>query len=153
MEYEISYTNKEITPWGGMVLLRKMLDKIGFREVVGKSEDLPKPGSNRGYDPLTIIEGFLTSIWCGANRFLHTEVTRHDVALGKIFGWKRTPGQDTYKRFFSKFTQAKNQRVSDYFYTWIFDNTKFDHFTLDCDSSVLTRYGAQQGAKKGYNPH
>jgi hypothetical protein len=153
MEFDISYTNKEITPWGGMLLLRQMLNKMGFKKVVESNEDLPQPGSNRGYDATTIIEAFMTSIWCGANRFLHTEVTRHDNALGKIFGWKRTPGQDTYKRFFSKFNQATNQRVSDYFYSWIFDNTKFDNFTLDCDSSVITRYGQQQGSKKGYNPH
>ena len=63
-----------------------------------------------------------------------------------------TPGQDVYKRFFSKFTQAKNLRVSEYFYSWIFDNFKFDNFTLDIDSSVMTRYGQQEGAKKGYNP-
>ncbi|MGC8803351.1 MAG: hypothetical protein ACP5PS_06210 [Bacteroidales bacterium] len=28
----------------------------------------------------------------------------------------------------------------------------FDEFTLDVDSSVLVRYGQQQGAKRGYNP-
>jgi hypothetical protein len=74
------------------------------------------------------------------------------TVLGDIFDWKRTPGQDTYKRFFSKFDQAKNQRISDYFYSWIFDNFKFDNFTLDIDSSVMTRYGSQEGSKKGYNP-
>ena len=152
MEFDISYTSKEITPWGGMVFLKQMLEKIGFRELVEQNPDLPRPGSNRGYKTATIIEGFITSIWCGANRFLHTEVTRHDSALGKIFGWENTPGQDTYKRFFSKFTQAKNHRVSQYFYSWVFDNFKFDNFTLDIDSSVMTRYGAQDGAKKGYNP-
>jgi len=83
---------------------------------------------------------------------LHTKVTRHDAALGKIFDWNNTPGQDTYKRFFSKFTQSTNQKVSDYFYSWIFDNVKFDNFVLDIDSSVMTRYGEQEGAKKGYNP-
>lgn len=129
-----------------------MLQKIGFRELIDKNEDLPQSGSNRGYNTATIIESFITSIWCGANRFLHTEVTRHDKALGKIFDWKNTPGQDTYKRFFSKFTQARNHRVSQYFYCWIFDNFKFDNFTLDIDSSVMTRYGVQEGAKKGYNP-
>lgn len=36
---------------------------------------------------------------------MHTEVTRHDVALSKIFDWKEAPAQDTYKRFFSKFKQ------------------------------------------------
>jgi hypothetical protein len=152
MEFEIGYTDKEITPWGGMVFMRQMLDKMGFRKVVNAQADLPVPGSNRGYPATTIVEAFMVSIWCGANRFLHTEVTRHDRALSKIFNWNRTPGQDTYKRFFSKFTQATNQRVSDYFYSWIFDNVKFDNFTLDCDSSVMTRYGTQQGSKKGYNP-
>lgn len=153
MEFDISYTDKEITPWGGMVFLRKMLDKIEFRKLVSECEHLPQKGSNRGYDTTTIIESFLTSIWCGANRFLHTEIVRHDAALGKIFGWKSTPAQDAYKRFFNKFNQAINQGVNDYFYAWIFNQIKFDNFTLDIDSSVLTRYGHQQGSKRGYNPH
>lgn len=152
MEFDISFTDREITPWGGMVFLKQMLQKIGFRKIVDENLDLPKAKSNRGYKASTILESFITSIWCGANRFLHTEVTRHDAVLGDIFDWKRTPGQDTYKRFFSKFDQAKNQRISDYFYSWIFDNFKFDNFTLDIDSSVMTRYGSQEGSKKGYNP-
>ncbi|MFV0387459.1 MAG: IS1380 family transposase, partial [Pyrinomonadaceae bacterium] len=117
-----------------------------------KIVELPRPGSNRGYQPSVIIESFLTSVWCGANRFLHTGVTRHDEALGKIFGWKRTPGQNAYKRFFGKFTQGTNMRVSENLYRWIFDNLKFDNFTLDVDSTIMTRFGAQEGAKKGYNP-
>jgi hypothetical protein len=153
MDFDISYTSKEITPWGGMIFLKQMLQKIGFREVIESNPDIPVSGSNRGYKTYTIIESFITSIWCGANRFLHTEVTRHDAALGKIFNWQRVPGQDTYKRFFSKFTQCINQKVSDYFYSWIFDNFQFDNFTLDIDSSVMTRYGEQEGAKKGYNPN
>ncbi len=95
MEFDISFTSKEITPWGGMVFFNEMLQKIGFRELVENNPDLPQPKSNRGYKTSTILEGFITSIWCGANRFLHTEVTRHDATLGKIFDWKTTPGQDT----------------------------------------------------------
>ena len=129
-----------------------MLQKIGFRAFIESNSDLPESKSNRGYKTATIIESFITSIWCGANRFMHTEVTRHDTALGKIFDWKETPAQDTYKIFFSKFNQAINQKVSDRFYSWIFDNFKFNNFTLDIDSSVMTRYGVQEGAKKGYNP-
>lgn len=153
MKYDISYTNQEITPWGGMVFLRKMLDKIGFKTQVEQCLHLPQPGSNRGYSPKTIIESFLVSVWCGANRFMHTEVTRHDAALNKIFEWEQSPAQDTFKRYFSKFTQVINQNVSDHFFSWIFDNVEFDNFTMDCDSSVLTRYGEQEGARRGYNPH
>ncbi len=62
MEFDISYTNKEVTPWGGMVFLRRMLQKIGFRELIEKNVDLPQPGSNRGYETATIIKSFITSI-------------------------------------------------------------------------------------------
>ena len=153
MDFEIANTNKEISPWGGMVLLKKMLDQIGFHQAVEQCSDLPQPGSNRGYKPLSIIESFLVSIWSGANRFLHTEITRHDLALCDIFGWKQMPGNDAFKRFFRKFGQADSHRVNKYFYRWMFDNLHFDNYTLDCDSSILTRYGNQEGSRNGYNPH
>jgi hypothetical protein len=28
MEFDISFANKEITPWGGLVFLKRMLEKI-----------------------------------------------------------------------------------------------------------------------------
>jgi hypothetical protein len=28
MEFDISYTSKEITPWGGMIFLKQMLQKM-----------------------------------------------------------------------------------------------------------------------------
>ena len=130
MEFEISYTDKEITPWGGMVLLKQMLQKMGLKKVIAHCPDLPIPKSNRGYQPSLIIESFLVSIWSGANRFLHTEVTRHDKALGDIFGWKQTLGHDTFKRFFVKFTEYLNQRVSNHFYSGMFDHVQFDNYTM-----------------------
>lgn len=152
MKFELSFTNKEITPWGGMVFLKQMLDKIGFAPVIKDCEALPTQNSNRGHNVTTILESFMTSIWCGANRFLHTEVTRSDSALGKIFGWKTMPGQDAYKRYFKKFKQSTNLDVGRHFFSWFFKNININYFTLDIDSTVITRYGDQQGAKKGYNP-
>jgi hypothetical protein len=153
IDFPVSFTSKEITPWGGMVFLKQMLDKMRFSDIVRKCEHLPTSGSNRGYSPEVILEAFIASIWCGATRFMHTELTRLDPALARIFGWKSVPAQDAYKRYFSKFEQVTNLEVSQYFYSWLFDNYHFDHFTLDIDSSILTRYGNQvEGAKKGYNP-
>lgn len=152
MKFELSFTNKEITPWGGMVFLKQMLDKIGFREQIQKCESLPVSLSNNSYKKEVLLESFITSIWCGANRFLHTEVTRADKALGEIFGWNKTPAQDAYKRYFNKFTQSTNGQVGRHFFSYFFQNLNINYFTLDIDSSVITRYGEQQGAKKGYNP-
>lgn len=153
MEFDITFTNKEITPWGGMAFLRQFMDKIGFREQIDLCSSLPIQGSNRGHNVAELLEAFTASIWCGANRFMHTEVTRNDAALRTIFGWKNVPGQDAYKRYFSKFNQATNTAVSQHFYSWLMNNINFNHFTLDFDSSVITRYGKQEGAKKGYNPN
>ena len=152
MNIEFSFTNKEITPWGGMVFLKQMMDKLEFKQQILNCSDLPLQNSNRGHNVDVLLVSFITSIWCGANRFLHTEVTRSDRALGKIFGWKNTPGQDAYKRYFGKFTQGINQDVGHYFFSWFFQNLKVNYFTLDIDSTVVTRYGEQEGAKKGYNP-
>lgn len=151
-DLKIQYTSKAITPWGGMALLKNMLNQINFKEVINNQSLLPQPGSNRGYKPYTIIESFITSVWCGANRFLHTEITRQDRALSEIFGWERTPAQDVYKRYFNKFTQAINVDVFNSLNRWFFDQLKFDNYTIDFDSTVITRYGEQQGAKRGYNP-
>ena len=84
VKFELSFTNREITPWGGMVFLKQMLDKISFREQINSCQALPSQNSNRAYSKDVIIESFIMSIWCGANRFLHTEVTRADNALRKI---------------------------------------------------------------------
>ena len=85
MEFDISYTSKEITPWGGMVFKKQMLQKIGYRDLMEKNTDLPQSGSNRSCQTATIIEGFIASFWCGANRFLHTEVTFSQKRLPKTF--------------------------------------------------------------------
>lgn len=152
MNWEIRFSNQQVTPWSGLAFLRRMMDKMGFKEHVSSAGMLPQPGSNRGYSPLTIIESFMVSVWCGANRFLHTEITRHDQALCRIFGWDRSPGHDTFKRFFKKFDIEGSTALSDHLFGWVFKNIQFDNITLDCDSTILTRYGEQEGALKGYNP-
>lgn len=88
MDFQIGFTDKEITSWGGMALMKKMMDRNGIDDLLSSLE-LPFPGSNRGYKPEQIIKSFLISVWCGANRFLHTEVTRQDAVIRRIFGWER----------------------------------------------------------------
>lgn len=151
MDYQIEFTDKEITPWSGVLLLIKMLDKMSFDAMLAELP-LPAQGSNRGYSPEQLIKQFMTSIWCGANKFEHTEVTRQDEVIRQFWGFRQMAGHKAFQRFFNKFNQAINQQVFTAWSKWFFAQLKFDNFTLDVDSSILTRYGNQQGAKKGYNP-
>lgn len=151
MDIKIEFTNKKITPWGGISLMRQMLNKLSMLDVLS-SLPLPQQGSNRGYAPEQLILHYLIGIWCGASCFEHLEVTRQDEVIRDLFGWDRMAGSKAFQRYFNKFDQAINQKVFDQMYNWFFSNLKFDNYTLDFDSTIMTRYGQQQGAKKGYNP-
>lgn len=61
-------------------------------------------------------------------------------------------GHKSFQRYFKKFGQADNHRVFTEMFNWFFKQIKFESYTLDLDSTIMTRYGNQQGAKKGYNP-
>ena len=111
-------------------------------------QSLPVSLSNNSYKKEVLLRSFITSIWCSTNRFLHTEITHADKALGEIFDWLENPAQDAYKRYFGKFTQHINQQVGHYFFSWFFQNLNLNYFTLDIDSSVITRYGEQEEQKK-----
>ena len=150
-DFEARFTDREITPWGGMALMRRMLQSMKFRDAA-QQWDLPQPRSNRGYEPMQLIEQFLVSIWCGANRFVHADITRMDATLTRLFGWARVAGHKSIMRFFTRFDMAKNEAVQEQIYRWFFDQLDIDKLTLDVDSTVITRNGQQQGAAIGYNP-
>ena len=79
-DYDIKFVNKEITPFGGLSLFLKMLDRCHFDEQLVKS-GIPSQGSNRGYNPVQIILGLFAGVWCGASRFGHLDIVRYDTAL------------------------------------------------------------------------
>ena len=151
MGFELRFTDKEITAWGGMALMKQMLDHLGFDQALATC-GLPQPRSNRGYRPEQLITQFMLSIWCGANRFEHGEVTRHDPVLKHVFGFTRMANFKAIMRLFKKFTQDTNESVMDSLYQWMFNQININGITLDLDSTVMTRYGVQEGAARGYNP-
>jgi len=151
-DLSLAFTDKEITPWSGLALLKRLGDHLGFFEHLSRI-GLPEPGSNRGYKPEQLIIQLLISVWCGANRFEHCEVTRADRALADIFKIRHMAHHRAISRLFGKFNQGLCQSVFDHWYRWMFDQLNIGALTLDLDSTVMTRYGLKQdGAVKGYNP-
>jgi hypothetical protein len=146
------YSDKLVTPWGGMQEMKKLIDKTGISKKLLEL-NLPEGKSNNTIDAISIIESFWVSIWIGCFRFSHTAVVRLDKVLCEIFGWKRVASGTTYGRFFKKFTPSLNNSVFIELNSWFFEQVQFDNYTLDVDSSVITRYGEQEGSKKGYNPN
>lgn len=148
----IEFSDKQVTPFGGMSLMKRFIDQTGIREELSR-QNLPQPGSNRGYNPTQIVDSFWLSIWTGASRYIHCDWLRYDKTLHDIFGWDEMPSQSTYSRFFGKFSQKRNTEVFPTMQHWFFNQLGVDNLTIDFDSTVITRYGEQQGSAKGYNPN
>ena len=147
----IEFSDHSVSSWGGMKLMKDLLDASKIKEQMA-SLPLPEKGSNRGYEPTQILECFWTSVWIGAGRFSHSAYLRYDDVLKQIFDWHQAPSQSTYSRFFNKFDWRRNTETFVPMFQWFFNQIQFNNVTLDLDSTVITRYGEQQGAKKGYNP-
>ena len=145
------YVDDPVTPWGGMQEMKKIIDRTGISSKL-QELGLPSGTSNNSIDAIAIVESFWVSIWIGCFRFSQTAVVKVDEVLRNIFGWERVPSGTTFGRFFKKFTPSMNHQLFIDLYSWFFEQLTFDNYTLDVDSSVITRYGEQEGSKKGYNP-
>lgn len=64
-DIDIKFVDKEITPFGGMSLFSKMLERCNFKLVLQVC-GLLEQGSNWGYRPWQLELGLFTGEWCGA---------------------------------------------------------------------------------------
>ena len=94
----IEYSDEPVTPFGGMALMKRFIDKVGIIPKLSEL-DLLKPGSNRGYTSEELIESFWLNIWTGASRYVHCNWLRQDEVIKEIFGFRNMPSQSTYSRF------------------------------------------------------
>ena len=150
--FEIQYSDKPVTPFGGLVLMKELVERTGILSQMQQS-DIPQNTSPNGYDPMVVIQSFWVSVWCGACKFLQIEHIRFDETLKEIFGWAKIPSHVTFGRFFKKFSWKRNNAVFPGIMEWFLAQMQLKSITLDFDSTVMTRYGEQEGSLKGYNPN
>jgi len=152
-QIKIEFTDKPITGYGGLIILSRFFEKIGLRVLLERA--LPDNRTSPNALPVVdIVISFLVAVAVGASRFAHVQRLRADNVLDYILGLKRIPSATTLTRYFGAFSQGHVEHMTRSLWGWTVKhlpaNTKA--CTLDLDSSVFTRYGKQEGAKKGYNP-
>lgn len=157
-QVRIDFTDKPITAWGGMgVILGKFLEKIQFQEWIEQHVPIVETSPNAGGVYEKVLGQFLTVLG-GGYRFAHSMMWNHGVAaLKRVFNVDWLPlASSTLTRFWNKIsTQAVAEQLaasSRLFAKTVVEWEEIREDNLNLDSSVLTRYGNQQGAKKGYNP-
>jgi hypothetical protein len=149
-EIEIQWTDKPVTPWGGMALFSGVAQQVGL--VSALREALPfRLTSPNATDPVAVVLAFMAGVLAGSRRLAHIERLRWDEGVKKIFGIERFVSDTTLSRFFRRFGAAQVQEVFERLMRWQHSLIPLSCEVLDLDSSVMERYGHQEGALLGYN--
>jgi hypothetical protein len=151
---EIGLTTKPVTAWGGMAVFAAFAESVGLRRLVERSLNGLVRTSPNALPAADLLLGFMVGVLTGASRMLHLERLRADSALRSMFGLTRFVAPTTYARFF----QALRGQLQVHFWetvtAWTLDRLPARPlgYTLDIDSTVIERFGEQDGALCGYNP-
>ncbi len=157
-QVKIQFTNKPITAWGGLAtIVAKLMEVLEFRSWVESTLPIEEKSNNAKGVYEKVLATFLT-VLSGGERFSHLSWWSHGIeAIKKAFAVEWLPrASSTLTRFWGKIstrslaeklTEAA-RRLAITIIEW--EGIKKDNLNLD--SSVLIRYGNQEGAKRGYNP-
>ncbi len=144
-------TTRAVTPFGGLAVLLELVGKLRLVETV--RELLPfQYRSNNASQPEHILLAFWLGVAAGARRFSHLQMLRADRALQALCGVPSFPTDDTVRNFFRRFDAGQIAAFFPALWRWFFRHLAARTCILDLDSTVLQRFGHQEGAVHGYNP-
>src|SRR5947209_17408515 len=76
-------TLRPVTPFGGLSVFVKFLEKIGYAAAVAKSVPIQLHSPN-AIDPVETFTAFLISVVSGARRFAHTGLLRSEEHTSEL---------------------------------------------------------------------
>jgi hypothetical protein len=147
-----------MTAYGGFSLFARLFDRLGLEEAIKEMVPFSETSPNGCGVYAKVLKFGLTTI-AGGFRFTHSAFLgdSHEI-YEQSFGVEKIPKSITaVTRFFNRFQSWQwNEQFADelwkYTFTKVIPTSKITEDYLNFDSSVITRYGHQDGAKKGYNP-
>lgn len=149
------FCGKNLTPYGGLLPVATMLEKLGFQALV--EETITCGRMTRVMSRYKFVLGIVLGLYVGFQRLNQLRFIARDPILTGILKEPRLPPQSTLWRFMAalhlnvaaqilSIQRVMRQRV------WEAANVKLEAVTIDTDTTVHTLYGKQMGARKGYNP-
>jgi len=157
-QVEIQFTPKSITAWGGTAsIIAQFINKIGLQKFITETFPFEETSNNSTGIYGKLISTFITILNNGS-KFSHMQYWGDSREIfQRCFNIEKLPkSSSSLTRFWNNFnTYSYSEKLRDYFVKLAFNiinhsNIKSD--SLRFDSTVLTRYGKQEGAKRGYNP-
>lgn len=148
----VEYTTKKLSGWGGLAVFFEFARKIGFSDALNTI--LPdKKRSPNSISSVDLVNTFFSVVLTGGSRFSHVERLRDDEVLRTIIGADRVGGDDSIRRYFASLERSECEAVHESLQRvlgrLLSEQIKED--VLDLDSTIIERYGSQEGVSKGYH--
>jgi hypothetical protein len=149
------FSGKNLTPYGGLLPVITMLEKLGFQSLV--EQTLTSKRIPRAMDLYRFVLGIVLGLYIGFPRLNQLRFIARDPILTGILKVTKLPVQSTFWRFVNALhrniagqmlaiMRTMRERV------WEAANVKLEVVTIDTDTTVHTLYGQQMGGRKSYNP-
>lgn len=155
-EVKIQFSKKKLTAYGGFALFARFFQLIKLR-VFFEAIPFFACESNNRISAYAKAVGYFAVVMAGGKRFSHLLYLNCTDIFEELFAAERIPKSAvTFIRFFKRVESLKlAQELSDRLWEFIssiviWKDIESDWITMD--STILEKYGKQEGSKKGYNP-
>jgi len=150
-----NFSGKSLTPYGGLLPVITMLEKLGFQTLV--EETVTSKRIPRAMDLYRFMLGIVLGLYIGFPRLNQLRFIARDPILTGILKVTKLPVQSTFWRFVNALHLNVARQILTVLRTlrervWAAANVKLEIVTLDTDTTVHTLYGQQMGGRKSYNP-
>src|SRR5271169_4563836 len=140
------FNGKNLTPYGGLLPVVTMLEKLGFQSLV--EQFLTSKRIPRAMDLYRFVLGIVLGLYIGFPRLNQLRFMARDPMLTGILKVTKLPVQSTFWRF----VNALHRNIAQQMLTvmrimrervWAAANVKLAAITIDTDTTVHTIYGKQ----------
>ena len=150
----VSFDNNSVTAFGNFGLLEAFKQAIDFRGMLNRVR--LERHHNCKYTDSELMDIIIDAISLGLLRFSHMNALQTDPGYQKIKEATQIPDESTLRNFLSLICDQNVLNELPHINQELLSlKAKSDtprEVWLDIDDSVLTVFGKQEGAQKGYNP-
>jgi Transposase DDE domain group 1 len=150
-KFTLTRTEAALTAYGGLVAWSGFLKHLGIIERF--SERCPIHRTSPNAAPVReVVHSFTLSALVEGKRFCHVRWLADDPAIATIMNMERVRGEDALPRLAKEMSVEQMRDWMQQPQTELYSALP-ERFIADWDSTVNTRYGHQEDAAVGYNPH
>lgn len=150
-----SFTGTRLTQFAGLSVIMKYINKVKVGNELNNIFPTIKHNATK-YSNTQVFLSILLSSFASINRLKRISNFTNDSLVMFLLNLKKGLNKDVISARLKSLGQKGANKLDSYIgqKTNEFIKTKnLKSITLDCDSTVKTVYGNQQGAAKGYNPN